>query len=238
MDDLPAKTPDQAHHPGRMQAPTGQQIMNPDAEREHVVGQVQDQERCPETLAPVAERVGGADRTAQPAREAGRAQLQDGQHHQALVRRDPLAEHEGGHAQADEADHIAQLNAEECGIAARRVEVQVVYRVSRQRSDDGEHADTKCHRNAQSPVQSRFLCADEQDLRGERDQPRDEHGRMHVQDHGIGRVVVRDMPCDFAAETEQHADPDQRNIDEKQGAVGRVGGRECTARIAWSGDCI
>ena len=229
MDDLPAKTPDQPHHPGRMQASTGQQVVNADAEREHVVGQVQDQERRPETLAPVAERVGVANRTAQPAREAGRAQLQDGQHHQALVRRYPFAEHEGRYAQADEADHIAQLNAEECGIAARRAEIQVLYRVGCQRADDGEHADTECHRDTEAPMQGRFPCADEQDLRGECHQPRDEHGRMHVQDHGIGRVIVRDMPRDFATETEQHAHPDQRDIDEKQGTIGRVGGREFTA---------
>ena len=119
MRDLPTKTPDQAHHVGRMQPPAGQQVVNADAKREHVVGQVEDQKRRPETLAPVAARVSRADRTAQPARKARRAQLQDRQHHQALVRRHPLAEHDARDTQTDEADQVAQLDAQECGITAR-----------------------------------------------------------------------------------------------------------------------
>ena len=117
-------------------------------------------------------------------------------------------------------------------------EIQVLYRVGRQRADDGHYADAECHRHAEALVQGRFPRANEQDLRGERDQLRDEYGGMHVQDHWVGRVVVRDMSRDFTTEAEHHPEPDQRDIDEKKRTVSRVGGCEFTPRRQRFGDGV
>jgi hypothetical protein len=52
---------------------------------------------------------------------------------------------------------------------------------------------------------------------------------MHVQDQRVRRIAVLDVTRDLAAEAHDHADPDQRDIDDDKRTVGRMGGRERAA---------